>query len=131
MTKQIILHFTTFFFSSLLCAQAYAQHTTEFLFSETAPDSLRKTMQTSAGAVFAEINSACDQNKTGLVLSQAHVTEDASRRIQTLWTTSHFYCTETGISTRVLKSSNGYQVRNIPVFIVQGNTPEDQYQDID
>jgi len=40
------------------------------------------------------------------------------------------FSTETGITTRVLKSSNGYQVRNIPVFFAQGDKPEDQYQDI-
>jgi len=47
-----------------------------------------------------------------------------------MWTTSHFYCTEIGITTRVLKSSTGYQVRNIPVYFAKGNKPEDKYQDI-
>jgi len=129
-TYKFIRHFATVIVGGFLCAQAYAQHTTEFLFSETASDNLRKTMQTSAEAVFAEINRAYDQNQAGLALSQSYVTEDANKRIQTLWTTSHFYCTETGIATRVLKSSNSYQVRNIPIFLVNGNSPEDQYQDI-
>jgi ribosome biogenesis protein Nip4 len=114
----------------LLCAQAYAQHTTEFLFSETAPESIRKTMQTNAEAVFAEINRACDQNKAGLLLSPANVTDEASSRIHNQWANSHFYCTKTSINTRVLKSSNGYQVRNIPVCIEKGNKPEDKYQDM-
>ena len=122
--------FATLFLGSLLFAQSYAQHTTEFLFTETAPDNVRKTMQTNAEAVFAEINRAYDQNKAGLSLSQSNITEDANKRIQKLWAASHFYCTETGITTRVLKSSTGYQVRNIPVFFAKGNKPEDQYQDI-
>ena len=128
--KKIIRHFAAVLLGCVLCTQAYSQHTTEFLFSETAPDYLRKTMQTNARAVFAEINRAYDLNKSGLALSLSNVTEDASKRIQTLWATSHFYCTETGITTRVLKSSSGYQVRNIPVFFAQGSKPEDQYQDI-
>ena len=123
-------HFATVLLGCLLCVQAYAQHTTEFMFSETADYYLRKIMQTNAKAVFAEINHAYEQNKPELVLSLSNVTDDASKRIQSLWTTSHFYCTETSITTRVLKSSNGYQVRNIPVFFVQGEKTEDKYQDI-
>jgi len=128
--KNFIRHFATILFSSMLYIQTYAQHTTEFLFSETAPDYLRKTMQANTKAVFAEINRAYDQNKSKLVLSLTNVTGEASKRIQNLWAASHFYCTETSITTRILKSSNGYQVRNIPVFFAQGNKPEDKYQDI-
>ena len=131
MTKyNFIRHFATVLLGCLMCAQAYAQHTTEFLFLETAPDYLRKTMQANVRAVFAEINRAYDQNKSGLALSTVNATAEAINRIQTLWATSHFYCTETGITTRVLKSSNGYQVRNVPVFFAEGKTDEDKYQDV-
>ena len=128
--QKFIRHFATVLLGGFLSAYSYAQHTTEFLFLESAPGNIRAVMQTNAKAVFAEINRAYDQNKSGLALSSTHVTEEASKRIQTLWATSHFYCTETGITTRVLKSSNGYQVRNIPVFFAQGKTDKDQYQDM-
>jgi len=128
MTKyNFIRHFTSVLLGSLLCVQAYAQHTTEFLFTETASEPVRKTMQTNAQALFSEINNAYDQKKSSLTLSNS-VTEDAKKRIQNLWSTSRFYCTETAITTRVLKSSNGYQVRNIPVFLEEGKTDEDQFQ---
>jgi len=127
---RLFRHFAKVLVGCFICAQVYAQHTTEFLFSETAPDNLRNTMQTNTKALFAEINRAYDQKKSGLTLSLSNVTEEANKRIQTLWTTSRFYCTETNITTRVLKSSNGYQVRNIPVYFERGNKPEDQYQDI-
>jgi hypothetical protein len=131
MTKShFIRRFAAVLLGCVLCVQAYSQHSTEFQFTETAPDYLLKTMQTNAKAVFAEINSAYDQNKSGLALLLSNVTDDASKRIQTLWATSHFYCTKTYINTRVLKSSNGYQVRNIPVFFAQGKTDEDKYQHI-
>ena len=130
MTKKTIWHLATLLLHIFFCAQVYAQHTTEFLFSETAPDYLRKMMQSNAEAVFKEVNLACDQNKSGLALSLSNVTQDGIKRIQSIWSTSHFYCTETYITTRVLKSSNGYQVRNIPLFFIQGSKPEDQYQDI-
>jgi len=131
MTKhKFFRQFATVLLISLLCIQAFAQQTTEFRFVETAPDYLLKTMQTNAQAVFAEIKSAYAKNKSELSLSLSNVTDEASKRIQTLWATSHFYCTETSIYARVLKSSNGYQVRNIPVFFAKGDKPEDQYRDI-
>ena len=131
MTKyNFIRQFATVLLGYFLCAQAYAQHTTEFLFLESAEDYVRNTMQVNAKALFMEINRAYDENRSGLTLSSNNVTNEAIRNIQSLWATSHFYCTETSITTRVLKSSTGFQVRNIPVFIVQGKTDEDRYQDI-
>jgi len=125
-----IQKFALVLWGSLLCTQAYAQHTTDFLFVETVSENLRKTMQNNAKAVFAEINRAYDQNKPELTLSPSNVTDEASKRIHTMWATSHFYSTKAGIiTTRVLKSSNGYQVRNIPIFIKEGETKEDNFQD--
>jgi len=123
-------YFATVILGCLFCAQAYAQHTTDFLFVETVSENLRITMQNNAKAVFAEINRAYDQNKPELALSPSNVTDEASKRIHTMWATSHFYSTKAGtITTRVLKSSNGYQVRNIPIFIKEGETKEDNFQD--
>jgi len=137
MTKQkFIWQFVAILLGCLWCAQTYAQHTTEFLFTETAPDYVRQTMQANAKALFAEINRASDQNKQGLTLSGDNLTKEAIERIQTLWAVSHFYCTETSITARVLKSSDKnnraikYQVRNIPVYFAEGETGEDRYQDV-
>jgi len=137
MTQQkFIRQFATIFLGCLWCAQSYAQHTTEFLFTETAPDYVRQAMQANAKALFAEINRAYDQNKQGLTLSGDNLSKEAIERIQTLWAVSHFYCTETSITARVLKSSDKnntakkYQVRNIPVYFAEGETDEDRYQDM-
>jgi len=131
MTKyNFIRQFATVLLGSLLCAQAYSQNTTDFLFSETAPDYVRSTMQNNTKVLFKEINSAYDHNKAALTLSASNLTQSAIKRIQSLWATSHFYCTETGITTRVLKSQGGYQVRNIPVFMKEGKTDDDQFQDV-
>jgi len=134
--QKFIRQLATVLLGGFLCAQAYAQHTTEFLFSETAPDHVIKTMQANAKALFTEINHAYDQNKQGLTLSGSNLTKEAIERIQTLWAVSHFYCTETSITARILKSFDKnnkaikYQVRNIPVYFKQGKTDEDRYQDM-
>ena len=115
------------------CAQ---QHTTEFMFTETAPDDVRQIMQANAKALFAEINRAYDQNEQELTLSGSNLTREAIERIQTLWAVSHFYCTETSITARVLKSVDKnnkaikYQVRNISVYFAEGETDEDKYQNM-
>ena len=128
--------FITILMGSIMCATAYAQHTTNFKFVETAPTNIRQTMQNNAEAVFAEINRAHNRKKEKLNLSTANATEEAISRIQSLWTESHFYCTETDVIQRVLmrkkqnNSIKSYQVRNIPVFFDRGRTDEYQYQDI-
>jgi hypothetical protein len=127
-----IRHFASVLLGVFFCTHAYAQHTTQFLFTETVSDNLRNTMQTNATALFAEINRAAhDKERSWLTLSTANATTEAIQRIQTLWATSHFYTAESGtVIQKVLKSSNGYQVRNISVIFEEGATDEDKEQDI-
>lgn len=124
--------FLTIPIAFFFCVTTYAQHTTDFKFVETAPSNIRKTMETNVKAVIAEINNAYDQNKVTLTLSSANSTQEAIDRIKSLWNTSHFYCTETDITTRILQvgRTGKWQVINIPVFFIKGETDREQYQDI-
>jgi hypothetical protein len=84
-------------------------------------------MQINANAVFAEINLAYYQDKSGLELSPDNITYFASERIQTMWATSHFKCAKAGKCIEdIVKmySSNNYQVRNIPIFSEQGKSQD-------
>jgi hypothetical protein len=133
MKKKISIgHFIAILLVSVICTELYAQHTTEFLFVETAPPDIRETMQKNSEIVFAEINKAYHQNEKTLKITKANATPKAIKRIQSLWKVSHFYCTETDITTRVLKQSNsrGWQVRNIPVLFKEGKTDEDRYKNL-
>jgi hypothetical protein len=120
---------------------AQPQGKTAFEFVETADAALRRTMQNNANAVFDAIHSAYSSERNILTISKDHAIEDAIEQIQALWSTSHFYYKkpdttgksgDSGASAayRVLKSAKGYQVRNIPVFFKQGETKEEQNQDI-
>ena len=116
-----------FFFSS---AWVNAQHTTEFEFSD-APQAILRTAQNNVKAVFGSIHNSYFEGKTGgLELSRNYATEKAITQIHTLWSTSRFYCSETEVIQPLVRSSNGYLVRNIPVFFEQGKTNEDKYQDL-
>jgi len=108
-----------------------AQHTTEFEFFDTAPPTLLKTMQDNADAVFKSINQSYFDGSQGLsIISANHATKEAIEQIQTLWSTSRFYCSETDVFQPVLRTPKGLQVRNISVFFEQGGTNEDKYQDL-
>ncbi|MDR0560384.1 MAG: hypothetical protein LBG92_09435 [Prevotellaceae bacterium] len=136
MTVYKIRQFAAIFMSCILSAQTYAQqHKTTFQFVETAPENIRNIMQNNANALFDEIHRAYRQNESALSIK--NVTAEAEKRIKSIWETSHFYCSKAGICVkRILaqKKSNGalekYQVRNIPVFFEQGNSDEEQYQEI-
>ena len=114
----------------LVTISANAQHFTDFEFVETAPANIRQSMQNNTKAVFRQIHEAHFGKKPGITLSRNNATPDAIDRIQSLWSTSKFYCIETDLIARVLQTPRGYQVRNIPVIFVDGATNEDKYQDI-
>ena len=116
-----------FFFTSV---GVNAQHTTEFEFSD-APQATLRIMQNNVRAVFGSIHNSYFEGKGGgVTLSMNNATDKAISQIQALWSTSHFYCTETDVIQPVVKSSTGYQVRNIPVFFKAGKTNEGKYQDL-
>ena len=107
-----------------------AQHTTEFEFTD-ADQGMLKNMQNNVKAVFGSIHKSYFEGKGGgITLSTNNATDKAISQIRTLWSTSHFYCTETDVIQPVVKASTGYQVRNIPVFFKEGKTKEGKYQDL-
>jgi len=107
-----------------------AQHFTDFEFVETASASIRQAMQNNTKEVFRQIHDSYYSKKNNITLSRNNATPDAISSIHALWSTSKFYCIETEIITKVLQTPKGWQVRNIPVMFVEGETDEDKYQDI-
>lgn len=106
-----------------------AQNTVRFTFFETAPDNIRQKMATNATALFTEINTAESQNRA-LRLSTANLTNDAISRIMTMWDVSHFFCTEVSVSTRVMATAAGYEVRGISTYQKEAATEADRFQDM-
>lgn len=98
----------------------------------TVPVETIKKMEKNVEAVFSEINTKFRTDAPVLNISSTNATKVGIDRIQSLWKTSHFYCTETNNAIdRVLERGKvGYQIRNIHVFFASGSSLEDQYQDI-
>jgi len=121
------------FVALLLCFTSVlinAQHRTTFEFIETATPAERVRMQINVGAVFGSIHDSYFSGRSGLTISESNATSRAVQQIQALWNTSNFFCTEIEVIRRVAQSSNGLQVRSIPVFFKEGGTDEDRYQDL-
>ncbi len=135
MKKVLFNRFSLIVLSLFAFLQVSAQDHPTFVINRkecTLRESLIKTMENNVEVLFATINSAYNRNEENLNISETCATTTAKERIQDLWTTSHFRCTEmNNIISRVLtRGNNVYQIRNIPVFFASGSSPEDQYQDI-
>ena len=101
-----------------------AQQTTFNFCKECSPNSLYKVMEKNANALFAEIQRAYDKNDSKLNLSDKNLSADAKKRIRELWAVSHFCCNEMGtvyLTVYPMKSSNDYQVRDIPILVSAGD----------
>ena len=114
----------------LFTTNVNATHFTDFEFVETAPASVRQTMQKNVNAVFKQIHEAYFDKRPGISLSKNNATQQAIRNMEALWSTSKFYCVETEIITQVLQVRNGWQVRNIPVCLNDFENAEEKYQDL-
>ena len=113
--------------SFLTSTVANAQHFTDFEFYGTVSESVRRTMQNNANAVFRAIHEAHFNNRQNITLSPNNATPEAIERIRDLWSGSSFYCVETRLTRPITEIPNGgLEVRGIPVFFVEGGTPEEQ-----
>lgn len=135
MKKLLFNRFGVILLCLFMLLRANAQDRPRFYINtkgSSVPVDTIKKMESNIEGVFSEINSKYRANDSVLNISSSNATEIAIERIQALWKTSRFRCTElNNIIPRVLtRGGNGYQIRNIPVFFASGSSPEDQYQDI-
>ena len=108
-----------------------AQHFTDFEFYEGASANILQTSQNNAKAVFRQIHESFFNKRQSITLSSANATPEAIERIRDLWSTSKFYCVETYLMKPVARiPDGGWQVRDVPVFFIDGGTPEEQYQEL-
>lgn len=68
-------------------------------------------------------------NKTTPSLNFGGISNKDKEAMLTIWEMTPFRCLETELIERVLKSSTGYQVRNIPIYL-EGVPEEDAERDI-
>lgn len=87
-------------------------------------------MEQNVGALLTEMAAAAGSDRV-LKYQGMGITPEAQQQIDMLWMNVHFLCEESEIVERCLTTSNGYQVRNIPLIMkpLVGETVKDDYQE--
>ena len=114
-----------------VCIQAFAADVVTFSINDGIGNgSAKKQMEKNVSALLTELNAAQKSNRT-LNYSKVGITNEAKQQIDMLWMNVHFLCDESDIVERCLTTSNGYQVRNIPLTLKPeaGEKVESDYQE--
>ncbi|MDR2474909.1 MAG: nuclear transport factor 2 family protein [Bacteroidales bacterium] len=79
--------------------------------------SLAKRMEANASALLTELNSAFFSEKTPQLTKIRGMSKEGKSSLLAMWETTPFRCIETELIERCYKTTTGYQVRNIPMFL--------------
>lgn len=85
---------------------------------------LKGIMEGNVNEMMTILNTASSQNLKNLKLPKEKFTNDAIKEIGLIWKGSAMLFPPVNIKSRCLKTSNGYQVRGIPVDIVEADDKE-------
>lgn len=129
MKTNLIRLFVIFFFVfGMSMSGLMAQHKTEFIFTDTAPKDVIANMQESMTSVFEVIHNSYENDLGTLNFDNSYITDSAAVNLKAKWSVSHFYCSVAGaFIQRVIKGVYGYEVRNVPVYMVAA---DDKYQEM-
>ena len=109
------------FFISL--SQALATTSFKITDGEVDPD-VKARMETNVKALLDAFRTAADNGEKTVKLSKDNVSNTAIEEIKEIWKSSAMSCPPMNLNCRCLKTSNGYQVRGIPVDILAADGDE-------
>ena len=121
--------------SILLClflmtsASAFAAKAVRLVINDgMANNNLRQKMEASVSDLLTEINMAVARGEKKLTLSRLNMSASAKESLIRLWTNDNFRCPEEEIVEKCLTTSNGFQVRGIPLLKIDPSA-EENYQE--
>lgn len=109
------------FFISL--SQALATRSFKITDGEVDPN-VKARMETNVKALLDAFRTAADNDEKTVKLSKDNVSKTAIEEIKEIWKSSAMSCPPMNLNCRCLKTSNGYQVRGIPVDILAADGDE-------
>lgn len=110
---------------ALMASVCAAMAGTTFKIIEGMDDTeLKKVMETNVCSMIDAFRTAADENRKSVKLSKDNFTSDAIDGIKEIWETSAMSCPPMNIMSRCLKTSTGWQVRGIPVDMVEADENE-------
>ena len=91
---------------------------------------LKTQMEKHVTSLLSALNAAQRENRD-IHYDAASITPEAQQQIDMLWMNVHFFCEESDIVERCLTTSNGFQVRNIPLVLtpLAGEKIDEDYQE--
>ena len=93
-----------------------------------ANNTLRQKMEQNVSNLLTEINMAVARGERKLNLVNINLSSSAKESIVRLWTNDNFRCPEDEIVEKCLTTSNGFQVRGIPLLKIDP-AAEENYQE--
>jgi hypothetical protein len=126
----VISRLTKYLFVFLFSVNAFAQSNVKLVIVESETSYLKNTIEANASLLLSSINKAYySKTKPQRVNG---ISEETYASLLSMWELSPFRCMDVDIRERMIKRPNnsGYEIRNISVFIDEGNTDEDKYQEI-
>ena len=100
-----------------------------FKISEGVVDSATKAkMESNVTLMMSLFKSAADEEQKKLKLSKDNFTPEAIKDVELMWKTSAMSCPPVSIMSRCLKTATGYQVRGIPVDMIEADQEESRQE---
>lgn len=121
--KRFFLFLFSLTFLPLMTTTAHAA--TEFKIVEGLDDqALKEVMEKNVNAMLLAFKTAADEQKKTVKLDKNNLTADAIEGVKEIWKSSAMSCPPMNIMSRCLKTSTGYQVRGIPVDMLEADDKE-------
>ena len=100
-----------------------------FKISEGVVDAATKAkMESNVTLMMSLFKSAADEEQKKLKLSKDNFTPEAIKDVELMWKTSAMSCPPVSIMSRCLKTASGYQVRGIPVDMIEADQDESRQE---
>lgn len=85
---------------------------------------LKITMETNVNSMMMAMNTAVNEKAKTVKLDKNAFTNEAIKEIGLIWKSSGIFCPPVNITSKCLKTSQGYQVRGIPIDLVEADEKE-------
>lgn len=100
-----------------------------FKISEGVVDAATKAkMESNVTLMMSLFKSAADEEQKKPKLSKDNFTPEAIKDVELMWKTSAMSCPPVSIMSRCLKTASGYQVRGIPVDMIEADQEESRQE---
>jgi len=100
-----------------------------FKISEGVVDAATKAkMESNVTLMMSLFKSAADEEQKKPKLSKDNFTPEAIKDVELMWKTSAMSCPPVSIMSRCLKTASGYQVRGIPVDMIEADQDESRQE---